>query len=120
MKINLEKAQIPEQKTERLSKYLSRAGICSRREAERLIKRGMVSVNKRKVESNIAVTDSSDIKIFTKDGTKVPLKEEAKLWMFYKPQGLICSAADPENRPSVYDYLRAKSKLNLDHVISVV
>lgn len=111
---------IPEIKTERLSKYLSRAGVCSRREAERLISKGMIFVNKKKVDSNIAVTDKCDIKIFSKDGSKVPLKESSRLWMFYKPRGLVCSLFDKENRPTVYQYLKEKEKLNMDHIICVV
>lgn len=99
---------------------MSRAGICSRREAERLIKQGMISVNKKKIFSNVSVTNKSDIKIFTKDGFKTPLKENTKLWMFYKPQGLISSASDPENRPNIFDYLRNRNSLKIEHIISVV
>lgn len=110
----------PEIKTERLSKYLSRAGICSRREAERLISKGLIYVNKKKVDSNIAVTDKCDIKIFSKNETMVPLKETSRLWMFYKPRGLVCSLIDKENRPTVYQYLKEKEKLNIEHIICVV
>ena len=108
------------QKTERLSKYLSRSGICSRREAERLIKHGMVFVDKKKINSNIAVNESSDIKIFTKNGEKAPLKEESKLWIFYKPRGLICTLSDPQKRMTIYEYLKEKTTLSIEHIISVV
>lgn len=118
-KKNLVPQKEPE-KTERLSKYLSRAGICSRREAERLIQRGMVFVDKKRVDSNVAVTDKSNIKIFTKNGSTIPLKENSRLWMFYKPRGLVCSVNDPDGRPSVYDYLKQKTKFNLQHFSCVV
>ena len=53
--IFLEKQPEKLEPTERLSKYLSRSGICSRREAEKLIKRGMIFVNNKKIDSNVAV-----------------------------------------------------------------
>ena len=80
----------------------------------------MIYVNNKKVDSNVAVSDSSKIKIYTKDGGKVPMKEETKLWMFYKPKGLICTTVDRENRPNIFQYLNDKTHLKIDHLISVV
>jgi 23S rRNA pseudouridine2605 synthase len=80
----------------------------------------MIFVNNKKIDSNVAVSDTSKIKIYTKDGAKVPLKEETKLWMFYKPRGLVCSVTDQENRPTIFQYLREKTSLKIDHLISVV
>jgi len=115
---NLPEAQ-PEEQTERLSKRMSRLGVCSRRQAERMIALGLVRVNGKKVESNVPVVQDDKITIFTPHGERMPMKEDTKLWIFNKPKGLICTHDDPMNRHTIFDYLRAKG-FSDDHFISVV
>lgn len=77
---------------ERLSKYISRSGVCSRRQAEKMIKEGMIKVDGKVASYNLAVSPRNNVEIFTKRGEKfAPVKQNAKIWLFYKPRGLICS-----------------------------
>jgi len=89
--------------TMRLQKYLSRAGVASRRAAEGLIEQGRVTVNGRVVtELGTKVEPGSDIVQF--DGRKVEL--EAFRWFaFHKPKGVITTRSDPRGRSTIYDRL---------------
>lgn len=92
---------------ERLTKYLSRAGVCSRREAERLILAGAVFVDGKRVQKNTLVTSKNNIKFFSKKGETLPIKLSSRLWMFHKPAGLLCTHSDPQNRPTIFQYIRS-------------
>lgn len=93
----------PSEKGERIAKVLSRRGIASRREAERLIESGEVAVNGRVITSPaLNVTDKDRI---TVSGKALPEKEPARLWLYYKPEGLVTSAADEKGRDTVFDHL---------------
>ncbi len=88
---------------ERIAKVLSRRGVASRREAERLIEAGEVSVNGKVITSPaLNVTDADRI---TVSGQPLPALEPARLWLYYKPDGLVTSAADEKGRDTVFDHL---------------
>lgn len=88
---------------ERIAKVLSRAGIASRREAERLIEIGEVAVNGKVITSPaLNVTDKDKI---TVGGKPVAPPEPARLWLYYKPDGLVTSEADEKGRATVFDNL---------------
>ncbi|MBO4644270.1 MAG: rRNA pseudouridine synthase [Alphaproteobacteria bacterium] len=91
------------QKGERIAKVIARAGICSRREAERYIEQGRIAVNGQ-VLTSPAVTVSPEDKI-TVDQKPLPAKERTRVWRYHKPAGLITSHKDPEGRPTVFDSL---------------
>ncbi|MDP6389266.1 MAG: pseudouridine synthase [Alphaproteobacteria bacterium] len=92
-----------EDKPQRIAKRLARAGLCSRREAERLIAQGRVSVDGKVLESPaVNVTAASRI---TLDGEAVPEPEATRLWRFHKPTGVVTTSRDPEGRPTVFDRL---------------
>jgi len=116
----LEKGQEPElpEETERLSKRMSRLGVCSRRQAERMIALGLVRVNNKKVDSNVPVLLDDKITIFTQHGERMPMKQDTKIWAFNKPKGLICTHDDPMGRHTIFEYLRSKG-FSDDHFISV-
>lgn len=102
-----------ENKAERIAKRLARAGICSRREAERMIAAGRVAVDGKKLASPaFNVTAASHI---TVDGKPIAAAEEPRLWRFHKPAGAITTAHDPQGRPTVFDKLPA----DLPRVVSV-
>ncbi len=88
---------------ERIAKVLSRAGIASRREAERLIEAGEVTVN-GKIVTSPALNVTPHDKI-TVSGQTVGAPEPARLWLYYKPEGLVTSASDEKGRDTVFDNL---------------
>lgn len=88
---------------ERIAKVLSRAGVASRREAERLIEIGEVAVNGKVITSPaLNVTEKDRI---TVGGKPVAAPEPARLWLYYKPEGLVTSEADEKGRATVFDNL---------------
>jgi 23S rRNA pseudouridine2605 synthase len=90
-------------KGERIAKRLARAGLCSRREAERWIAEGRVSVDGKKLTSPaISVTETSHIIV---DGKPLPEVERTRLWRYHKPSGLVTSHKDPQGRPTVFERL---------------
>jgi 23S rRNA pseudouridine2605 synthase len=90
---------------ERVAKVIARAGLCSRRDAERLIAAGRVAVNGRTLESP-AVTVAPDDRV-TVDGEALPAAEPPRLWRYHKPRGQVTAARDPQGRPTVFDALPA-------------
>lgn len=98
---------------ERIAKYLARAGVASRREAERLIEQGIVTVD-GKVLSTPAfkVIPGMDVRV---DGTRVRSKEPPRLWRYHKPSGLVTTHKDPQGRPTVFDAIGDR----LPRVISI-
>ena len=88
---------------ERIAKRIARAGICSRREAEALILEGKVKVNGSVIDSP-ALNVRADDKISV-DGKRLPQAEQARLWRYYKPRGLIVTARDEKGRETVFDAL---------------
>ena len=86
---------------ERLQKVLARAGIGSRRGVEELIVAGRITVNGRKAILGQRVDITKDeVKV---DGSGVPLAEHLVYYVANKPVGVVSTAADPENRPTVVD-----------------
>ncbi|PWR25960.1 pseudouridine synthase [Zavarzinia aquatilis] len=99
---------------ERIAKYLARAGICSRRDAEKLIEEGKVAVDGVTLNSPaFKVTGAERI---TVDGKVVGTPAKARLWRFHKPRGLVVSHKDDQGRVTVFDFLRSQG---LPRVISV-
>lgn len=90
-------------KGERIAKVVARAGICSRREAERYIEQGRIAVNGQILTSPAVVVTRDDV--ITVDQKPLPAKEKTRVWRYYKPAGLVTSHKDPEGRPTVFDSL---------------
>ncbi len=88
---------------ERIAKVLSRAGVASRREAERMIELGEVSVNGAVITSPALNVTPAD-KILVR-GKAISEPEPARLWLYYKPEGLVTSASDEKGRETVFDNL---------------
>lgn len=109
-----------ESKLERVTKYLNRSSVCSRRQAEKLIEEGMVRVNGKKILANCLIDATKDsVSIFTKKGEYFPMKESTKVWLFYKPMGLICTHKDPNKRPTIFEYIKSSGKIKEEFIISV-
>jgi 23S rRNA pseudouridine2605 synthase len=97
----------------RIAKALARAGLCSRREAERWIAEGRVSVNGEVLASPARDVGPAD-RILV-DGNPLPSPEPPRLWRYHKPRCLVTTHADPQGRPTVFD----KLPVNLPRVISI-
>ena len=90
-------------KGERIAKRLSRAGVASRREAERMIEAGRVAVNGKIIDSPaLNVTERDRI---TVDKAPLPEAERPRLWLYHKPLGLVTTNADEKDRATVFDNL---------------
>lgn len=98
---------------ERLAKRMAAAGLCSRREAETWILGGIVKVN-GKVINTPAFNVSPDDAIVV-DGKKLEAKEQTRVWLYYKPLGLLTTHNDPGGRPTVF----AALPKDMPRVISV-
>ncbi len=85
---------------DRIAKVLARAGVASRREAERMIEAGRVGVNGAKITSPaLNVTPADTI---TVDGKEIAEAEGPRLWLYHKPKGLVTTAKDEKGRPTVF------------------
>jgi 23S rRNA pseudouridine2605 synthase len=88
---------------ERVAKVVSRAGLCSRRDAEEWVTQGRVAVNGRVINSPALDVSTNDV--ITVDGKPLPAPERTRLFLYHKPRGLMTTHADPEGRPTVFDHL---------------
>ncbi|MGR3805759.1 pseudouridine synthase [Marinibacterium profundimaris] len=88
---------------DRIAKVLARAGVASRREAERMIETGRVAVNGKRIDSPaLNVTEADRI---TVDGKPLAAPEPARLWLYHKPTGLVTTAKDELDRRTIFDAL---------------
>ncbi|MBP2564019.1 pseudouridine synthase [Agrobacterium tumefaciens] len=100
-------------KPERISKIMARAGVASRRDVERMIMEGRVSLNGVKLDTPVVNATLSD-KIEV-DGMPIRGAERTRLWLYHKPAGLVTTNSDPEGRPTVFDNLPSE----LPRVLSI-
>ena len=85
---------------ERIAKFLSRAGVASRRESERLIEAGRVALNGVVVTHPATLVDNDDA--LAVDGKAIAGLEQSKIWRYHKPAGRVTTARDPQGRPTVF------------------
>lgn len=92
-----------ESKGERIAKVMARAGLCSRRDAEKWIEAGRVKVNGKVLTSPaLAVTPADTIEV---DGEKLKEAEKTRLFLFHKPEGLVTTNRDEKGRKTIFDAL---------------
>lgn len=98
----------------RLQKFLSRAGVASRRASEELIREGRVSVD-GDVVTEMGVRVDPSRSVVEVDGT--PVERSPARWIaFHKPPGVLSTRSDPRGRPTVYDHLPDGRLQELFHV----
>ena len=98
---------------ERIAKVLARAGVASRRDCERMIEAGRVSLNGEVVKHPATLVSAEDA--LAVDGKAIAALPQTRLWRYHKPAGLVTTARDPEGRPTVFSVLPK----TLPRVISV-
>ncbi len=96
-----------EQETSRINKYLSEAGICSRREADRRIAAGDVTINGVTAQMGDRVKEED---VVTFCGKKVAHQEKPILLLVHKPVGIVCTAEKREKN-NIIDFLRYPSRI---------
>ncbi|OJW53283.1 MAG: pseudouridine synthase [Alphaproteobacteria bacterium 41-28] len=100
-------------KGERIAKVMARSGLCSRRDAEVWIREGRVKVDGKILESPaFCITPQNRVLV---DGKPLPQAENTRVWLYYKPKGLVTTHKDELGRPTIFEAL-AK---DLPRVISV-
>lgn len=88
---------------ERIAKIMARAGACSRRDAEKLIAEGRVTLNGEAVTT--PATKISGLAVIAIDGKPIAEPEQTRLWRYHKPAGLVTTHKDPQGRPTVFQNL---------------
>lgn len=95
-------------KRERLNKYLADCGICSRREADRLIESGRVYVNGRCAEMGIRISETDEV---TVDGRSLPKQNAKVVLAFYKPLGVTCTEKDRHAEKTIRDVVNYSTRV---------
>ncbi|MBC7637162.1 MAG: rRNA pseudouridine synthase [Acetobacteraceae bacterium] len=98
---------------DRIAKYLARAGVASRRDAEKLLIDGKVRMNNVVVTHPATFVGAGDL--VTVGGKLVDTPDKTRLWRYHKPEGLVTTHRDPEDRPTVFQKMPA----HLPRVVSV-
>ena len=97
----------------RIAKYIANAGICSRRDAEKLIEKKKVYINGKCCEHPSEKVNIED-KIIVNNKT-IKLDTKIRLWKMYKPIKTICTNNDPQKRKTIFDLIPN----NLPRLISI-
>lgn len=88
---------------ERIAKWLARAGVASRRDAEKLLLDGSVQLNGQRVQHPATFVRPEDV--VQVRGKVVDAPDRARLWRYHKPEGLVTTHKDPEGRKTVFQAL---------------
>ena len=93
----------------RINKYLSEAGVCSRRGADRLIEEGRVSVNGTLAFLGSVVNKEDEVRV---DGNLVKAVAKKVLIAFNKPRGIVCTTADPKSKDvNIIEYINYPERI---------
>ncbi len=92
----------------RIAKYISQCGYASRRKAEELILQGAVILNGKLVTECTTFIEEGDVVVV--EGNKLGIPSEKRIWLFYKPRGVVCTRKDELGRKTIYDLLPPEFK----------
>lgn len=91
----------------RINKYISDTGFCSRREADRLVEDGLVTVNGQKAETGTKISSSDSVKV----RNKLIIQKNNKIYMaFNKPRGITCTT-DEREKDNIISYIGYKERI---------
>jgi 23S rRNA pseudouridine2604 synthase len=93
----------------RLNKFLSEAGVCSRREADRLIESGQVTVDGKRAETGMKVTEANIVRVGKKE-VRPKGKDEMVLLAVNKPVGIVCTEEKREKN-NIIDFLKYPTRI---------
>ena len=93
----------------RLNKYIAQCGICSRRDADKIIEEGRVSVNGQPALAGTKVNPGDVVKI---DGKRIKLVTDTKVYAYYKPEGVVCTQRDAHAQRTVATEIKTPVKVN--------
>ncbi len=91
----------------RINKYLSDAGVCSRREADRLLEAGRITVDGQKAVMGLKVREGQKIAI---DGKPIAKEEDKILLAFHKPKGIVCTTSK-KDKDNIVDYIHYEKRI---------
>jgi 23S rRNA pseudouridine2605 synthase len=106
-------SETAEPRGDRIAKWLARAGVASRRDAEAMLAQGVVRLNGKVVDHPATFVTADDV--IQVNGKVVDPPDRTRVWRYHKPEGLVTTHKDPEGRPTVFDKLRTQ----LPRVVSV-
>lgn len=99
---------------DRLAKVMARAGLCSRRDAEKWIAEGRVAVNGKTIRTPaFNVTGEDTVAV---DGKPIESRRATRVWLYHKPAGLVVTEKDPDGRETIFDVL---AKNGMPRVLSI-
>lgn len=86
----------------RLQKYMADCGVASRRQSEKMISEGSVTINDKVVMTQ-GIKIDPDKDVVKVNGKRIEMQEEYLFYMLNKPAGYLTTVSDPENRPTIFD-----------------
>ncbi len=93
----------------RINKYLSEVGYCSRREADKLIEKGVIKINGQLPEKGTKVSDADHITVY---GKTIQRKEDKKIYLaFHKPVGIVCTTDTRVEKDNIIDYINYPERI---------
>jgi 23S rRNA pseudouridine2604 synthase len=93
----------------RINKYLSEVGFCSRREADKLIEKGKVTVNGKVPEMGTKILPTDEIRV---DGKLISEPQEEHVYIaFNKPVGIVCTTDTRVEKNNIIDYINYPKRI---------
>ena len=103
----MEEIKRKQEEAVRINKYLSQAGVCSRRQADELIKEGKVCVDGETAVSGMKVLRGQKV---TVEGKPVHIQEDLIFLAFHKPRGIVCTTSRRE-KDNIIDYIHYPERI---------
>lgn len=92
----------------RINKYLSAAGVCSRREADRMVEEGRITINGIVAEMGSKISAGDEVCV---DGKRVNAEEKEVLLAVNKPVGIVCTTTDKQGRNNIVDFINYPQRI---------